>query len=146
MPDILVTTQDGIGVVSLNRPEVRNAFRPETITELQHAFTDVRDDADVGVVILTGQGRDAFCSGGDQRVKMRGGYQREEGTHALNVLELQKAIRSLPVPVIALVNGFAIGGGHVLHVLCDVTIAADHAPRVGHWSKNVGLRPVALPQ
>jgi len=139
----------GIAKVTIDRPEVRNAFRPETVDQMIEAFRAIRDDDTIGVVLLTGAGDAAFCSGGDQRVKMRGGYQREEGTHALNVLELQKLIRALPIPVIALVNGYAIGGGHVLHVVCDLTIAADHAvfgqtgPKVGSFDAGYGATMLA---
>jgi naphthoate synthase len=139
----------GIARVTIDRPEVRNAFRPETVDEMIDAFRDIRDDASIGVALLTGAGDKAFCSGGDQRVKVRGGYRREEGTHALNVLELQKLIRSLPVPVIALVNGYAIGGGHVLHVICDMTIASENAvfgqtgPRVGSFDAGYGATMLA---
>jgi naphthoate synthase len=139
----------GIAKVTIDRPEVRNAFRPETVDQMLEAFRDIRDDASIGVALLTGAGDTAFCSGGDQRVKVRGGYQREEGTHALNVLELQKLIRSLPIPVIALVNGFAIGGGHVLHVVCDLTIASENAvfgqtgPRVGSFDAGYGATMLA---
>jgi naphthoate synthase len=140
----------GIARVTIDRPEVRNAFRPETVDEMIDAFRDIRDDGSIGVALLTGAGDTAFCSGGDQRVKVRGGYQREEeGTHALNVLELQKLIRSLPVPVIALVNGYAIGGGHVLHVICDMTIASENAifgqtgPKVGSFDAGYGATMLA---
>ena len=139
----------GIAKVTIDRPEVRNAFRPETVDQMLEAFRAIRDDDMIGVVLLTGAGDAAFCSGGDQRVKMRGGYQRQEGTHALNVLELQRLIRSLPIPVIALVNGYAIGGGHVLHVVCDLTIAAEHAmfgqtgPKVGSFDAGYGATMLA---
>src|SRR6266542_567495 len=114
----------GIARITIARPEVRNAFRPETVTELIDAFRRVRDDASIGVALLTGDGDTAFCSGGDQRVKVRGGYRGSDGVARLNVLDLQRLIRSLPIPVIALVNGFAIGGGHVLHLVCDLSIAS----------------------
>ena len=140
----------GIARVTIDRPEVRNAFRPETVDEMIDAFRDIRDDGSIGIALLTGAGDTAFCSGGDQRVKVRGGYKREEeGTHALNVLELQKLIRSLPVPVIALVNGYAIGGGHVLHVICDMTIASENAifgqtgPKVGSFDAGYGATMLA---
>jgi len=113
------------------------------------AFRDIRDDDSIGVVLLTGAGEKAFCSGGDQRVKVRGGYRRETGTHALNVLELQRLIRGLPIPVIALVNGYAIGGGHVLHVVCDLSIASENAifgqtgPRVGSFDAGYGATMLA---
>jgi len=137
-------TDDGIAKITINRPEVRNAFRPRTVQEMQRAFGDARDDADVGVVILTGEGPDAFCSGGDQRVRGEGGYVGEDGVPRLNVLDLQRQIRTLPKPVIAMVAGYAIGGGHVLHVVCDLTIAADNArfgqtgPRVGSFDGGYG--------
>jgi naphthoate synthase len=125
---------------------VRNAFRPETVRELIDAFSRIRDDPTIGCVLLTGEGPDAFCSGGDQRYKSHaGGYVGSDGLARLNVLDLQRQIRSLPVPVIALVNGFAIGGGHVLHVVCDLTIASDNAvfgqvgPRVGSFDAGFGI-------
>src|SRR6266542_2480368 len=130
--------------ITINRPEVRNAFRPETIFELQEAFSHVRDDQSIGVVLLTGQGDEAFCSGGDQRIRGEGGYVDPAGVPRLNVLDLQRQIRTLPKPVIAVVAGYAIGGGHVLHVVCDLTIAADNArfgqtgPRVGSFDAGYG--------
>jgi naphthoate synthase len=130
-------SDDGIAKITINRPEVRNAFRPKTIKELQAAFADARDDAEVGVIILTGEGPDAFCSGGDQRVRGEGGYVGDDGIPRLNVLDLQRQIRTLPKPVIAMVAGYAIGGGHVLHVVCDLTIAADNA-RFGQTGPKVG--------
>jgi naphthoate synthase len=143
--DILYqTSQEGIAKITINRPEVRNAFRPQTVRELQAAFDLARDDAEVGVVILTGQGKEAFCSGGDQRVRGPGGYVGDDGIPRLNVLDLQRQIRTLPKPVIAMVAGYAIGGGHVLHVVCDLTIAADNArfgqtgPRVGSFDAGFG--------
>jgi naphthoate synthase len=136
----------GIAKVTINRPEVRNAFRPQTVAELIDAFARIRDDATIGCVLLTGEGDAAFCSGGDQNYKSHaGGYVGEDGIARLNVLDLQRQIRSLPVPVIALVNGFAIGGGHVLHVVCDLTIAGDNAvfgqvgPRVGSFDAGFGV-------
>ena len=129
----------GIARITIQRPEVRNAFRPRTLVELSDAFAASRDDPAVGVVVLTGAGPDAFCSGGDQRVRGDGGYVDEDGVPRLNVLDLQRQIRTLPKPVIAMVAGYAIGGGHVLHVVCDLTIAADNAifgqtgPRVGSF-------------
>lgn len=128
---------EGIARVTINRPEVRNAFRPQTVTEMIRAFDDARDDADIGVVILTGEGPDAFCSGGDQRVRGTGGYVGGDGVPRLNVLDLQNRIRRLPKPVIAAVAGYAIGGGHVLHVVCDLTICADNA-RFGQTGPKVG--------
>jgi naphthoate synthase len=136
----------GIAKVTINRPEVRNAFRPETVQELIDAFARIRDDASIGCVLLTGEGPDAFCAGGDQRHKSHaGGYVGSDGLARLNVLDLQRQIRSLPIPVIALVNGFAIGGGQVLHVVCDLTIASDNAvfgqvgPRVGSFDAGFGI-------
>ena len=137
-------TEDGIAKITINRPEVRNAFRPETVNEMQDAFALSRNDPSIGVVILTGEGPDAFCSGGDQRIRSREGYVGEDGTPRLNVLDLQKQIRSLPKPVVAMVAGYAIGGGHVLHVVCDLTIAASNAkfgqvgPRVGSFDGGLG--------
>lgn len=137
-------TEDGIAKVTISRPEVRNAFRPETIQEMQDAFNICRDDPEIGVVILTGEGSLAFCSGGDQRIRGDEGYIGHDGVPRLNVLDLQKQIRSLPKPVIAMVAGYAIGGGHVLHVVCDLTIAADNArfgqvgPRVGSFDGGLG--------
>src|SRR5262249_35418013 len=125
--DILYDKADGMAKITINRPEVRNAFRPRTVDEMSRAFADARYDPDVGVVILTGAGDQAFCSGGDQRVRGDGGYVGSDGVPRLNVLDLQRQIRTLPKPVIAMVAGYAIGGGHVLHLMCDLTIAADNA-------------------
>ena len=130
--DILYHKADGIARVTINRPEKRNAFRPETVTQMIAAFTDAREDASVGVVLLTGagphkDGKYAFCSGGDQSVRGGAGYVGGDGVPRLNVLDLQKLIRSMPKVVIALVAGYAIGGGHVLHLICDLTIAADNS-------------------
>ncbi len=142
--DILYDTWDGIAKITINRPEVRNAFRPATVSEMAKAFEVARDDPKIGVVILTGAGTDAFCSGGDQRVRGDDGYVDAAGTGRLNVLDLQVQIRRLPKPVIAMVAGYAIGGGHVLHVVCDLTIAADNAkfgqtgPRVGSFDGGYG--------
>ena len=148
--DILYDKADeGIARITINRPEVRNAFRPETVDEMQRAFADARDDADVGVVILTGQGKEAFCSGGDQRVRGHGGYVGSDGVPRLNVLDLQRQIRTLPKPVVAMVAGYAIGGGHVLHMMCDLTIAADNArfgqtgPKVGSFDGGYGAAYMA---
>jgi len=134
----------GIAKVTINRPEVRNAFRPETVMEMVDAFSHARDDASIGVVLLTGAGREAFCSGGDQRVRGHGGYVGADRIPRLNVLDLQRLIRTLPKPVIALVAGYAIGGGNVLATVCDLTIAADNAifgqtgPRVGSFDAGYG--------
>lgn len=142
--DILFEKSGGVAKVTINRPEVRNAFRPQTVSQLIDAFDRIRDSSDIGVVILTGAGDLAFCSGGDQRIRKSGGYEDADGTRRLNVLDLQKQIRSLPIPVIAMVKGFAIGGGHVLHVVCDITIAADNAifgqtgPKVGSFDGGFG--------
>src|SRR6266849_2521834 len=135
--DIKYEHFEGIAKVTINRPEVRNAFRPETVSEMQEAFSHARDDSSIGVVLLTGEGRDAFCSGGDQRIRGDGGYVDPAGVPRLNVLDLQRQIRLLPKPVIAVVAGYAIGGGHVLHVVCDLTIAADNA-RFGQTGPKVG--------
>ncbi len=137
-------SSDGMAKITINRPEVRNAFRPKTLFELIEAFADAREDPRVGVVLFTGEGPDAFCSGGDQRVRGEAGYVGEDGVPRLNALDLQRVIRSLPKPVIALVAGYAIGGGHVLHLLCDLTIAAENArfgqtgPRVGSFDAGFG--------
>jgi naphthoate synthase len=136
--DIIYEKADeGIAKVTINRPEVRNAFRPQTIMEMTRAFADARDDENIGVVILTGAGKDAFCSGGDQKVRGEGGYVGKDGVARLNVLDLQRQIRTLPKPVIAMVAGYAIGGGHILHLICDLTIAADNA-RFGQTGPKVG--------
>ncbi len=141
---IFEKTSDGVAKITINRPEVRNAFRPQTVTEMEQAFFICRDDPSIGVVILTGKGTLAFCSGGDQKVRGHAGYVGEDGVPRLNVLDLQKQIRSLPKPVIAMVAGYAIGGGHVLQVVCDLTIAADNArfgqtgPKVGSFDGGLG--------
>jgi naphthoate synthase len=142
--DILYHCAEGIARITINRPEVRNAFRPETVMELLDAFHRAHLDPQIGVVILTGQGELAFCSGGDQRVRGDGGYRDAAGTEHLNVLELQRRIRTLPKPVVAMVAGYAIGGGHVLHLVCDLSIAAENArfgqtgPRVGSFDAGYG--------
>ncbi|HEX9316240.1 MAG TPA: 1,4-dihydroxy-2-naphthoyl-CoA synthase [Actinomycetota bacterium] len=134
----------GIGKITINRPELRNAFRPRTVVEMSHAFDRARDDPSIGVIILTGAGTEAFCSGGDQRVRGDDGYVDEAGIGRLNVLDLQVQIRRLPKPVIAMVAGYAIGGGHVLHIVCDLTVAADNArfgqvgPKVGSFDGGYG--------
>jgi naphthoate synthase len=135
--DILYEKADGIAKITINRPEVRNAFRPKTVREMIDAMDEAREDPEVGVVILTGAGTEAFCSGGDQRVRGNAGYVGDDQVPRLNVLDLQKAIRALPKPVIAMVAGYAIGGGHVLHVVCDLTVAADNA-RFGQTGPKVG--------
>ena len=137
-------TDDGIAKITIARPHVRNAFRPLTVRELLQAFDLAHEDPEVGVIILTGEGDKAFCSGGDQKVRGHAGYVGDDGVPRLNVLDLQKKIRGLPKPVIAMVAGYAIGGGHVLHVVCDLTIAADNArfgqtgPRVGSFDGGLG--------
>ncbi len=142
-------TADGIAKITIARPEVRNAFRPRTIIEMQRAFNDARDDSGIGVIILCGKGDEAFCSGGDQRVRGTGGYVDASGIPRLNVLDLQRQIRTLPKPVIAMVAGYAIGGGHVLHLVCDLTIAAENArfgqtgPRVGSFDGGYGAAYMA---
>lgn len=135
--DILYLFYEGIAKISINRPEVHNAFRPQTVFELQEAFELARQDGDVGVVVLTGEGGRAFCSGGDQKVRGVGGYVGHDGVPRLNILDVQKQIRSIPKPVVAAVAGWAIGGGHVLHVVCDLTIAAENA-RFGQTGPKVG--------
>ncbi|MCC7364181.1 MAG: 1,4-dihydroxy-2-naphthoyl-CoA synthase [Dehalococcoidia bacterium] len=135
--DIRYAKTDGIARISFNRPEVHNAFRPTTIVELLKAFTDAREDPRIGVILFTGEGGRAFCSGGDQRVRGHGGYVGEGETPRFHVTELHKLIRATPKPVIALVAGYAIGGGHVLHVVCDLTIAAENA-RFGQTGPKVG--------
>ncbi|HEX9421413.1 MAG TPA: 1,4-dihydroxy-2-naphthoyl-CoA synthase [Methylomirabilota bacterium] len=140
---------EGIAKITINRPDVRNAFRPLTVREMIQAFEDVREDPEIGVAILTGEGHEAFCSGGDQRVRGDKGYVGEDKVPRLNVLDLQKQIRSLPKPVVAMVAGFAIGGGHVLHVVCDLTIAAENArfgqtgPKVGSFDGGFGASYLA---
>ncbi|HSO58608.1 1,4-dihydroxy-2-naphthoyl-CoA synthase [Paenisporosarcina macmurdoensis] len=142
--DIKYETYNGIAKITINRPEVRNAFRPKTVKELLEAFTHARDDSKVGVIVLTGEGEKAFCSGGDQSVRGHGGYVGEDEIPRLNVLDLQRLIRVIPKPVVAMVAGYAIGGGHVLHVVCDLTIAADNAifgqtgPKVGSFDAGYG--------
>jgi naphthoate synthase len=147
--DIRYEKAEGIAKITINRPEVRNAFRPKTVMELIQAFADVREDPSIGCAILTGEGPDAFCSGGDQRVRGEAGYVGSDGVPRLNVLDLQKQIRSMPKPVIAMVAGYAIGGGHVLHLVCDLTIAAENArfgqtgPRVGSFDAGFGASYMA---
>ena len=142
--DIIYETAEGIAKITINRPEVRNAFRPATLFELSRAFSVARDDPEVGVIILTGAGDKAFCSGGDQRIRGDDGYVGADGVGRLNVLDLQVQIRRTPKPVIAMVAGYAIGGGHVLHVCCDLTVAADNAvfgqtgPKVGSFDAGYG--------
>jgi naphthoate synthase len=142
--DIIYEKAEGIAKVTINRPEVRNAFRPTTLFELSEAFDDARDDPEVGVIILTGAGDMAFCSGGDQKIRGDAGYLDPKGTPRLNVLDLQVQMRRTPKPFIAMVAGYAIGGGHILHLVCDLTIAADNAifgqtgPKVGSFDAGYG--------
>ncbi len=137
-------SSDGIAKITIARPEVRNAFRPRTVFELIDAFTRAREDLKVGVILFTGEGPEAFCSGGDQKVRGDSGYIDDDGTPRLNALDLQRVIRSLPKPIIALVSGYSIGGGHVLQLICDLTIAAENArfgqtgPRVGSFDAGFG--------
>ncbi|HEY1597669.1 MAG TPA: 1,4-dihydroxy-2-naphthoyl-CoA synthase [Thermoleophilaceae bacterium] len=148
--DIRYDTAEGIAKITIDRPEVRNAFRPETVRELAHAFERARDDTEVGVIILTGEGPLAFCSGGDQRVRGDTGYVGEgEGVGRFDVTDLHVQMRRLPKPIVAMVAGYAVGGGHVLHVVCDLTIAADNArfgqtgPRVGSFDGGFGASLLA---
>jgi len=147
--DILYHKCEGIAKISINRPEVRNAFRPQTVKEMSLALADAREDEKIGVVILTGQGEKAFCSGGDQRIRGEAGYKDDKGVNRLNVLDFQRQIRTCPKPVVAMVAGYAIGGGHVLHLVCDLTIAADNAvfgqtgPRVGSFDGGYGASYMA---
>ena len=147
--DIVYEKGEGIARITINRPEVRNAFRPLTVMEMGHAFEDAREDPAVGVVLLRGAGDLAFCSGGDQKVRGDAGYVGEDQVPRLNVLDLQHQIRYLPKPVVAVVAGYAVGGGHVLHVMCDLTIAADNAvfgqtgPRVGSFDAGYGAALLA---
>ena len=147
--EILFESFEGIAKITINRPRYRNAFTPLTTWEMSQAFAYCREASDISVVILTGAGDKAFCSGGDMNVKGRGGYIGNDGVPRLNVLDVQKQIRSLPKPVIAMVNGFAIGGGHVLHLVCDLTIASENArfgqtgPRVGSFAAGFGASYLA---
>ena len=147
--DIKYEKADGIAKITINRPKIRNAFRPITVMEMSHALNDARDDERIGVVILTGEGKKAFCSGGDQTVRGDSGYKDNTGKHRLNVLDFQRQIRTCPKPVIAMVAGYAVGGGHVLHLMCDITIAADNAifcqtgPKVGSFDGGYGASYMA---
>lgn len=140
---------DGIAKITINRPQVHNAFRPQTVMEMSRALNDARNDAYVGVIILTGMGEKAFCSGGDQKVRGTGGYVGDDGTPRLNVLDLQREIRTCPKPVVAMVAGWCVGGGHVLHMMCDLTMAAENAmfgqtgPRVGSFDGGWGASYMA---
>ena len=147
--DILYHKSDGMAKITINRPEVRNAFRPDTVFEMSKALADAREDEEIGVIILTGRGEKAFCSGGDQRIRGEAGYKDDKGVNRLNVLDFQRQIRTCPKPLIAMVAGYAIGGGHVLHLMCDLTIAADNAifgqtgPRVGSFDGGYGASYMA---
>jgi naphthoate synthase len=147
--DIRYEVFDGIAKITICRPEVRNAFRPQTVESMRSALREARLDASIGVVILTGEGDKAFCSGGDMRIRREAGYEGADGTQSLNVLELQREIRTCPKPVIAMVAGYAIGGGHVLHMVCDLTIAAENAifgqtgPKVGSFDGGFGASYMA---
>jgi naphthoate synthase len=147
--DIKFEFFEGIAKITINRPQVRNAFRPQTVMEMINAMEICRENNDIYVVVLTGEGDKAFCSGGDQNYKGVGGYIDKNGVPRLNVLDLQKKIRSLPKPVVAMVNGFAIGGGHVLHVVCDLSIASENAifgqtgPKVGSFDAGFGASYLA---
>lgn len=147
--DILYHKYNGIAKITINRPQVRNAFRPLTVKEIQIAFEDARLDDSIGIVILTGYGKDAFCSGGDQKIRAKDGYTDEDGVSGLHVLDLQKQIRSFPKVTIAMIAGYAIGGGHVLHLICDLSIAADNAifgqtgPKVGSFDGGFGTSYLA---
>ena len=140
----LEKTSDGVAKITICRPEVRNAFRPQTVVEMKTAFDYIKEQASIGVVILTGEGKQAFCAGGDQKARVSGGYAGQDGVPRLNILDVQKQIRYLPKPVIAQVAGFAIGGGHVLQVVCDLTIASTDArfgqtgPKVGSFDGGLG--------
>ncbi len=142
--DIHFEFWNGIAKITINRPEKRNAFRPETVKEMSEALAVCREDPEIYTIILTGAGDKAFCSGGDQSVKGKGGYIGKDGVPRLNILDVQKQIRSMPKPVVAMVNGYAIGGGHVLHVVCDLTIASENAifgqtgPKVGSFDAGLG--------
>lgn len=147
--DILYEKYEGVAKITINRPEIHNAFRPLTVMEMSRALENARNDETTGVVILTGKGEKAFCSGGDQKIRGEAGYQDQEGVHRLNVLDFQRQIRTCPKPVIAMVAGYAIGGGQVLHMMCDLTIAADNAifgqtgPKVGSFDGGYGASYMA---
>jgi len=147
--DILFHKAEGMAKITINRPERRNAFRPKTVHEMRHALNAARDDLEVGVIILTGAGDLAFCSGGDQKIRGDQGYKDSDGMHRLNVLDFQREMRQCPKPIVAMVAGYSIGGGHVLHMLCDLTIAADNArfgqtgPKVGSFDGGYGASYMA---
>ena len=144
-----IQNAQGIAKITINRPKVRNAFRPQTVFELKEAFTLAREDQNIGVIILTGEGEKAFCSGGDQKIRGDKGYIGEDGVQRLNILDVQRQIRTIPKPVIAMVAGYAVGGGHVLHMICDLTIAAENAqfgqtgPQVGSFDGGWGASYMA---
>jgi naphthoate synthase len=147
--DILYDKCEGIAKITINRPRVHNAFRPKTVFEMGKALEDARYDTSIGVIILTGAGEKAFCSGGDQKIRGDAGYKDENGVHHLNVLDFQRQIRTCPKPIVAMVAGYAVGGGHVLHMMCDLTIAADNAifgqtgPKVGSFDGGFGASYMA---
>ena len=147
--EILFEIKEDVAWITINRPEVRNAFRPKTVFELKDAFKLAREDQEVGTIILTGQGKEAFCAGGDQNIRGDAGYVGDDGVPRLNILDVQKQIRYMPKPVVAMVAGYAVGGGHVLHMLCDLTIAADNAkfgqtgPKVGSFDGGWGASYMA---
>ncbi len=147
--DIYYDTLEGIAKITINRPEVRNAFRPQTVSEMSEVFRVAEADRSIGVIILTGQGEKAFCAGGDQKIRGHAGYQDDTGRESLNVLEFQRQIRRCPKPVVAMVAGYAIGGGHVLHLMCDLTLAAENAvfgqtgPKVGSFDGGFGASYMA---
>ncbi len=147
--DILYEKAEGIAKITINRPQVRNAFRPLTVKEMMTTLEDARNDSEIGAIILTGYGEKAFCSGGDQKVRGTAGYKDESGVHHLNILDFQRQIRTCPKPVIAMVAGYAVGGGQILHMMCDLTIAADNAifgqtgPKVGSFDGGFGASYMA---
>ena len=147
--DIKYHKAEGIAKIAINRPQVRNAFRPLTVSEMSQALNDAREDEKIGVIILTGEGKEAFCSGGDQKIRGDAGYVDEKGIHRLNVLDFQRQMRTCPKPIIAMVAGYAVGGGHILHLLADLTIAADNAifgqtgPKVGSFDGGYGASYMA---
>jgi len=147
--DIKYHKTEGIAKITINRPEVRNAFRPQTVFEMSEALADARDDEKIGVIILTGEGKKAFCSGGDQKIRGDAGYKDKKGVNRLNVLDFQRQMRTCPKPLIAMIAGYAIGGGNILHLLCDLSIAADNAifgqtgPKVGSFDGGYGASYMA---
>jgi len=147
--DIKFEKHEGIAKITINRPEVRNAFRPQTVVEMSEALSDAREDESIGVIILTGEGKKAFCSGGDQKIRGDAGYKDTKGVNRLNILDFQRQMRTCPKPIIAMIAGFSIGGGHILHLLCDISIAADNAifgqtgPKVGSFDGGYGASYMA---